>query len=64
MVSVSLLATVHERLVAALRALTPADFARGLMHPQNGRMTVEQVLAMYAWHGDHHIAHVRLVKKG
>ena len=64
LVSVSLLATIHERLVAALRALTPTDFSRGFMHPHNGRMTVEQVLAMYAWHGDHHIAHVRLVKTG
>ncbi len=62
MVSVSLFATVHERLVAALRSLTPADFARGLIHPDNGRMTVEQVVAMYAWHGDHHIAHIRNVK--
>ena len=59
MVSLSLLATVHERIVAIFRSLSPDGFERALMHPDNGRMTVEQVLAMYAWHGDHHIAHLR-----
>ena len=58
MVSVALLAALHERAVAFFRALTPGQFLRGLMHPENGRMTIEQVLALYAWHGDHHIAHI------
>jgi uncharacterized damage-inducible protein DinB len=58
MVSVTLLASLHERLVALFRALTPEQFSRALMHPENGRMTIEQVLALYAWHGDHHIAHI------
>jgi hypothetical protein len=58
MVSVALLAALHERAVAFYRALTPGQFLRGLMHPENGRMTIEQVLALYAWHGDHHIAHI------
>jgi hypothetical protein len=58
MVSVALLAALHERAVAFFRALTPGQFQRGLMHPESGRMTIEQVLALYAWHGDHHIAHI------
>ena len=59
MVSIALLSTLHERAVALFRALTPEQFVRGLMHPENGRMTIEQVLALYAWHGDHHIAQIR-----
>lgn len=55
-VSIALLSAVHERAVALFRSLTPAQFTRGLMHPENGRMTIEQVLALYAWHGTHHIA--------
>ncbi len=58
-VSVALVTALHERLVVLFRSLTPAQFARGLNHPENGRMTVEQVLALYAWHGDHHVAHIR-----
>jgi len=63
-VSIALLAAVHERVVALLRTLSAEQFQRGLVHPENGRMTVEQVLALYAWHGDHHVAHIRSVKAG
>ncbi len=62
LVSLSIMATIHERVVATFRSLSQTDFERGLMHPENGRMTVEQVLATYAWHGDHHIAHIRAAK--
>jgi uncharacterized damage-inducible protein DinB len=58
-VSIALLAALHERIVALLRTLTAEQFARVLMHPETGRQTIEQVVALYAWHGDHHIAHVR-----
>lgn len=58
LVSVALIAALHERIVAFYRALSEEQFQRGLMHPENGRMTIEQVLALYAWHGDHHTAHL------
>jgi hypothetical protein len=29
------------------------------LHVNNGLMRLDQVLALYAWHSDHHIAHVR-----
>jgi hypothetical protein len=57
-VSLAMLDAVHARLVAVLRALAPADYRRRLMHPENGPMTIDDVLAMYAWHGDHHVAHI------
>ncbi|MBL0171134.1 MAG: putative metal-dependent hydrolase [Gemmatimonadaceae bacterium] len=63
MVSVALLASLHERLVALLQSLSPEQFARGLIHPENGRMSIEQVLALYAWHGDHHVAHIRAFRE-
>jgi hypothetical protein len=57
-VSLALLAALHERWVLLLRGLGPADFARTLNHPEVGRMTLDGVLAMYAWHGRHHTAHI------
>ena len=63
MVSVALLAALHERLVVLLRALTPYQFLRAIIHPENGRMSIEQVLGMYAWHGDHHIAHIMALRQ-
>ena len=58
-VSLALFESVHARLLPVLRAMSSADFRRRLMHPENGPMTIDDVVSLYAWHGDHHIAHVR-----
>jgi hypothetical protein len=55
-VSVALFAATHIRLNAVLDAMAPEQFTRRLVHPENGVMTLDQVVAMYAWHGDHHLA--------
>jgi uncharacterized damage-inducible protein DinB len=57
-VSLDLLDRIHERLVHLLRATQDADFRRTLQHPENGPMTMDSLLAVYAWHGRHHTAHV------
>jgi DinB family protein len=57
--SLQLLVVLHERWVALLRSLTPADFDREIFHPErNARMTLDEILALYAWHGPHHVAHI------
>jgi uncharacterized damage-inducible protein DinB len=53
-----LLDAVHVRWVARLRNMKDADFARAFVHPQLGVMPLDKALALYAWHGKHHIAHV------
>jgi uncharacterized damage-inducible protein DinB len=61
-VSQQLLAALHVRLAAVFRALPEGGFARSFQHPEHGRaMTVEELLGIYAWHGDHHLAHLRLI---
>ncbi len=62
-VSLKLLEALHERWVKLLRSLSPADFDRTIDHPENGTMTIDQLLAMYAWHCDHHIAHINLARR-
>jgi uncharacterized damage-inducible protein DinB len=58
-VSLALLEALHVRWTALLRGLTAADGARQLFHPEHGRlMTLDELLALYAWHGEHHTAHV------
>lgn len=57
-VSLTLLASVHARWVALLQSMTEADFQRTLVHPENGVRSLDQMLATYAWHGPHHLAHV------
>jgi hypothetical protein len=61
--SLTLLESVHERWVAILRAMQPSDFDRLLTHPETGRQSLDQVLALYAWHGPHHIAHVTKLRE-
>jgi uncharacterized damage-inducible protein DinB len=63
MTSLQLLDAVQQRAVAVLRATTPDDRARTMMHPENGLMRVDQLAALYSWHGDHHVAHIENLKK-
>lgn len=56
--SLTLLDTLHQRWVLLLRSLKPEDFSRALKHPELGRVTLEKYLALYAWHGKHHVAHI------
>ena len=62
-VSLALLDALHRRWVVVLRAMSPTDFERSFMHPEHGRtMSLDQALALYAWHGTHHLGHVRQAK--
>jgi uncharacterized damage-inducible protein DinB len=57
-VSLALLEALHHRWVLLLRVLAPAQFARTFRHPELGLMTLDQQIALYAWHGRHHLAHI------
>jgi DinB superfamily len=57
-VSLALLEALHQRWVLLLRVLAPGQFARCFRHPDLGLMTLDQQVAMYAWHGRHHLAHI------
>jgi hypothetical protein len=57
--SLDLLASLHVRWATLLRALSEQEFERTYFHPESGRrFTLAEALGMYAWHGDHHLAHV------
>jgi hypothetical protein len=57
--SLALLEGLHGRWVALLGGLGAADGARQFLHPEHGRLiTIDELIAMYAWHGEHHVAHV------
>jgi len=61
--SLTLLDTLHDRWNRVLRAMQPSDFRRTLHHPENGEMTLDDLLAMYEWHGRHHTAHVTTLRE-
>jgi len=62
-VSLALLESLHERWMLVLRNLNDADWQRTFRHPELGSMTLERTLALYSWHGRHHVAHVTELRK-
>ena len=63
-VSLTLLDMLHERWVALLRSLGPAELRRTMRHPEHGRvMSIEYVMGLYAWHGRHHVAHITALRE-
>ena len=61
--SLALLEHLHARWVLLLRALDEVAFARPLHHPESGAMNVDYLVALYAWHGRHHIAHITSLRE-
>lgn len=62
-VSLTLLDSLHDRWVRLLRSLTPEQWKRSFRHPDLGLMPLEKALALYAWHGKHHVAHITELRK-
>jgi DinB superfamily len=57
--SLALLEALHRRWTLLLRSLGPTEWELRYMHPEHGReWTLDEALAMYAWHGEHHTAHI------
>ena len=61
--SLSILDGLHARWVVLLRAMKVADFSRQLDHPEHGLLPLERMLALYAWHCRHHVAHITELRK-
>ena len=59
--SLTMLDALHDRWVRLLQAMSCDDFARAFRHPDLGLVRLEQNLALYAWHGRHHTAHLASV---
>lgn len=62
--SLSFLKALHGRWVILLENMSTEDFERTFVHPESGfRYTLKQSLANYAWHGRHHLQHIKDIKK-
>src|SRR5882672_9908995 len=62
-VSFVMLDSLHDRWVRLLRSLQPPDWKRTFTHPELGTLPLEKNLALYAWHGRHHVAHITELRK-
>ncbi len=49
---------MHRRFTAVVSSIDDQAGMRTIIHPESGEHTLAQLLANYAWHGDHHVAHI------
>jgi len=61
--SLKLLEGLHERWTLLLRSLSADDVKRKFHHPELGVVTIDQYIALYAWHGAHHTAHITSLRE-
>jgi hypothetical protein len=62
-VSLTLLEMLHRRWTILLRSLDEEQWRRTFLHPELGKVSLERNLALYAWHGHHHVAHVTSLRE-
>ncbi|MCP2027912.1 hypothetical protein L1276_003080 [Flavobacterium sp. HSC-32F16] len=62
--TLSLLEGLHFRLAYIMKNLSKNDLEKSFIHPENNsEYKIKQIIGMYAWHGNHHLAHIRNLKK-
>jgi uncharacterized damage-inducible protein DinB len=61
--SLCLLDCLHQRWMKLLRSLTAEQWKRTFRHPELGVMTLDKTVALYAWHGRHHVAHITSLRE-
>ena len=62
--SLTMLDVIHVRWVCIWKTMKEAQFERQYFHPESKAYTsLDAQLGLYAWHGNHHLAHVTKLKK-
>lgn len=61
--SIKIIEGVHARWVEILKNMSDEDFQKTFIHPVSGKeISLFVNTALYAWHCEHHLAHIELVK--
>lgn len=56
--SLDLVESLHRRWTYLLKAMSDEEWQRSFDHPDGGDYPLTKALALYAWHGRHHVAHI------
>ena len=61
--SLEIIEGLHLRWTTLLNSMTDKDYARRLNHPETGEWTLGEFLGLYAWHSNHHTAHIAKLRE-
>ena len=62
--TLTLLDGLHYRLAYLMNSLTNEDVEKTFIHPENNKkFKIKEIIGTYAWHGNHHLAHITALKK-
>lgn len=62
--SISILKGVHHKLGILLNNFSEDDLKREFIHPEHGKLfSIEETIGVYAWHSNHHFAHIKQALK-
>lgn len=62
--ALKMLEGLHERWTVLLTSLTKEDLKKKFIHPEHGKeISLDENIGIYAWHGNHHLAHITSLKK-
>ena len=57
--SIAILEGVHKKLAVLLKSFSDIDLKREFINPEHGkRFSLEETIGVYAWHSNHHFAHI------
>ncbi|MCY7327923.1 MAG: putative metal-dependent hydrolase, partial [Saprospiraceae bacterium] len=63
--SIKMISALHTRWVAFMESLSEEDLKRGYYHPDAKRtVLVQEAIALYVWHSQHHLHHIQLIADG
>ena len=58
-----MLEDTHQKLVLIYKSLSDEQWKRSYVNPESGSSTLSKSAALYAWHSNHHLAHIRMVTR-
>lgn len=62
--TLSFLEGLHFRLAYLMKSLSEKDLQQSFIHPEHSKeFKIEEIIGTYAWHGNHHLAHITELKK-
>ena len=63
-ISTDLLTALHAKWAILLKGLSAEQLHRDFIHPDTKKhVPLDRLIAMYAWHGEHHLAHITSLKE-